>query len=58
MASQKVSLACTVCGSRNYTVTLSKDRTERLAVSKYCSFVGSTRYINKQSKGYENVEIF
>lgn len=49
MASQKVSLACTVCGSRNYTVTLSKDRTERLAVSKYYSFCGK-HTLHQQTK--------
>ncbi|WP_220740991.1 50S ribosomal protein L33 [Leuconostoc miyukkimchii] len=49
MASQKVSLACTVCGSRNYTVTLSKDRTERLAVKKFCAFCGK-HTLHQQTK--------
>ncbi|USS91533.1 50S ribosomal protein L33 [Fructobacillus americanaquae] len=36
MPSQKASLACEVCGSRNYTVTLAKGRVERLSVKKFC----------------------
>ena len=49
MASQKVSLACTVCGSRNYTVALSKDRTERLTVNKLCAFCGK-HTLHQQTK--------
>ncbi|MBU7456281.1 50S ribosomal protein L33 [Leuconostoc fallax] len=49
MASQKVSLACTICGSRNYTVMLSKDRTVRLAVKKYCSHCGQ-HTLHQQTK--------
>ncbi|MBM7435215.1 large subunit ribosomal protein L33 [Leuconostoc rapi] len=49
MASQRVSLACTVCGSRNYTLTLSKDRTERLAVKKFCAFCGK-HTLHQQTK--------
>ncbi|SEH43901.1 50S ribosomal protein L33 [Fructobacillus pseudoficulneus] len=40
MPSQKASLACEVCGSRNYTVTLSKGRVERLGVKKFCPHCG------------------
>ncbi|MFC6169747.1 50S ribosomal protein L33 [Loigolactobacillus jiayinensis] len=36
MASVKVSLACTVCGARNYTVTVKPHHTQRLTLNKYC----------------------
>ncbi|MCI7240636.1 50S ribosomal protein L33 [Aerococcus suis] len=37
MRQNKIALACTKCGSRNYTVKSgSKYRTERLEVKKYC----------------------
>ncbi|KAF0395473.1 50S ribosomal protein L33 [Pediococcus pentosaceus] len=36
MSQKKVALACTVCGSRNYTVAASPQRTDRLEVNKYC----------------------
>lgn len=36
MASVKVSLACTVCGARNYTVRVKAQHTERLTLNKYC----------------------
>ena len=49
MASQKYHSMCTVCGSRNYTVTLSKDRTERLAVNKFCAFCGK-HTLHQQTK--------
>nr|WP_295971088.1 50S ribosomal protein L33 [uncultured Bacillus sp.] len=32
---KKVTLACTECGSRNYT-TMSKKESERLELKKYC----------------------
>lgn len=49
MPSLKGSLACTVCGSRNYTVVLSKDRTERLTVKKFCPHCGK-HTIHQQTK--------
>ncbi|MDR0198971.1 MAG: 50S ribosomal protein L33 [Streptococcaceae bacterium] len=35
---KKASLACTVCGSRNYSISLSQQnaRAERLEVKKFC----------------------
>ncbi|MFC4772266.1 50S ribosomal protein L33 [Enterococcus hermanniensis] len=37
MASKKAALACTVCGSRNYTKAISEGkRGERLEINKFC----------------------
>ncbi|MFD0898648.1 50S ribosomal protein L33 [Loigolactobacillus binensis] len=36
MASVKVSLACSVCGARNYTVRVNAQHTQRLTLKKYC----------------------
>ncbi|GAA6237291.1 50S ribosomal protein L33 [Apilactobacillus micheneri] len=36
MPQKKVSLACEVCGSRNYTTNVKKDHTKRLEIKKYC----------------------
>ncbi|EFH29906.1 ribosomal protein L33 [Lactobacillus jensenii JV-V16] len=33
---KKAALACTICGSRNYSITASKTRTERLEIKKFC----------------------
>lgn len=39
---QKVALACSVCGSRNYTKSVSEGhRTERLELKKYCKYCGA-----------------
>lgn len=48
MAQKKVALACTVCGSRNYTVAANPNRTERLEVMKYC------KHCNKHTLHQEN----
>ncbi|GEL12841.1 hypothetical protein FC15_GL001168 [Lapidilactobacillus concavus DSM 17758] len=40
MAGKKVALACTVCGSRNYTITENAQRAERLEVRKFCKHCG------------------
>ncbi|MFB9768288.1 50S ribosomal protein L33 [Lactiplantibacillus modestisalitolerans] len=40
MAQKKVALACTVCGSRNYTVASNPNRTDRLEVKKFCKYCG------------------
>ncbi|MFC6314072.1 MULTISPECIES: 50S ribosomal protein L33 [Lapidilactobacillus] len=40
MAVKKVALACTVCGSRNYTISENNQRTERLEVKKFCKHCG------------------
>ncbi|OIM96505.1 50S ribosomal protein L33 [Pediococcus acidilactici] len=34
MSQKKIALACTVCGSRNYTIVANPQRTERLEVKK------------------------
>ena len=36
MAQKKAALACSVCGSRNYTLTLGQN--ERLELKKFCKF--------------------
>ncbi|MGX6969874.1 MULTISPECIES: 50S ribosomal protein L33 [Vagococcus] len=39
MAQKKSALACTVCGSRNYSKAVSdSQRTERLEVKKFCKY--------------------
>ncbi|WP_125583948.1 50S ribosomal protein L33 [Levilactobacillus cerevisiae] len=40
MAQRKIALACSVCGSRNYTITASATRTQRLEVMKFCKYCG------------------
>ncbi|WP_027825763.1 50S ribosomal protein L33 [Lactobacillus psittaci] len=36
MAVKKAALACTVCGSRNYSIAASKTRTVRFEIKKFC----------------------
>ena len=44
MAQKKAALACVVCGSRNYTITLGQNRrVERLELKKFC------KYCNKKT---------
>lgn len=39
MAAKKIALACTVCGSRNYTKPAgAATRTERLEIKKFCKY--------------------
>ena len=39
MEQKKAALACSVCGSRNYTLTLGQNkRVERLELKKFCKF--------------------
>nr|WP_092651875.1 50S ribosomal protein L33 [Isobaculum melis] len=39
MMSKKMALACSVCGSRNYTKRVNEgNRTERLEVKKFCKY--------------------
>ncbi|MGO2083431.1 50S ribosomal protein L33 [Vagococcus sp.] len=39
MAQNKSSLACSVCGSRNYSRSINTaQRTERLEIKKYCKY--------------------
>ncbi|AFR01219.1 50S ribosomal protein L33 2 [Streptococcus suis SC070731] len=41
MALKKASLACTVCGSRNYSISLSSNpKPTRLEVNKFCKHCG------------------
>ncbi|MBA1393994.1 50S ribosomal protein L33 [Lactobacillus sp. XV13L] len=40
MAVKKASLACSVCGSRNYSITAGKNRTQRLELKKFCKYCG------------------
>ncbi|WP_144546221.1 50S ribosomal protein L33 [Cytobacillus oceanisediminis] len=45
---KKVTLACSVCGSRNYS-TASKNDSERLELKKFCSTC-STHTIHRETK--------
>ena len=40
MAVKKASLACTICGSRNYSIAASKNRSQRLELKKFCKHCG------------------
>lgn len=40
MAQKRVALACSVCGSRNYTIAANLQRVERLEVKKFCRYCG------------------
>lgn len=40
MAQKRVALACSVCGSRNYTIAANPQRVERLEVKKFCRYCG------------------
>ncbi|RLK62795.1 50S ribosomal protein L33 [Atopobacter sp. AH10] len=37
---KKTGLACTVCGSRNYTIHPSDHRQERIEINKFCRYCG------------------
>lgn len=48
MAQKKASLACTECGSRNYSIGVSSNpKPVRLEVNKYCKHCKNTRYTKK-----------
>jgi len=50
MKPKKIGLACSVCGSRNYSKSVgSKIRTERLEVKKYCKYCGE-HTLHKETK--------
>lgn len=50
MAKKKIVLACTECGSRNYSKPSSdKIRTERLEVKKFCKYC-DTHTLHKETK--------
>lgn len=38
VAQKKVALACSVCGSRNYTIAANPNRQERLEIKKFCKY--------------------
>ncbi|MDN6028605.1 MAG: 50S ribosomal protein L33 [Lactobacillus sp.] len=40
MAVKKAALACSLCGSRNYSITASATRTQRLELNKFCKHCG------------------
>ena len=50
MAHKKAALACTICGSRNYSITpTEKGRTTRLEVKKFCTYCGK-HTLHKETK--------
>ena len=50
MKRNKSALACTVCGSRNYSLDIgTKTRTERLEVKKFCKHCGK-HTLHKETK--------
>lgn len=52
MKQNKAALACTVCGSRNYSLDMgTKPRTERLELKSFANIVGNTHYTKKRSNG-------
>lgn len=42
MAQTNVTLECMLCGSRNYTTSVSSNHTERLVIKKYCKHCGKS----------------
>ena len=38
MSKKKVALACSECGSRNYSIAENVNRVERLEVKKFCKY--------------------
>ncbi|AZR14885.1 MULTISPECIES: 50S ribosomal protein L33 [Lactobacillus] len=49
MAVKKAALACSVCGSRNYSITASKNRTQRLELQKFCKHCGK-KTLHKETR--------
>ena len=50
MKQNKAALACTVCGSRNYSLDLgTKPRTDRLELKKFCKYCGK-HTLHKETK--------
>ena len=51
MALKKASLACAVCGSRNYSIKISGNpKPTRLEVNKFCNIVVSTLHTEKRDR--------
>ena len=40
MAKRRAALACTVCGARNYTITVNPNNPKRLELRKFCKHCG------------------
>ncbi len=58
MAQKKAALACSVCGSRNYTITLGQNRrVERLEIKNSASIATNKHYIAKQNKRKRRFEM-
>ena len=57
MAQKKAALACSVCGSRNYTITLGQNRrVERLEIKKILQVLQQTNTTSrKQNKKEEEI---
>lgn len=49
MAVKKAALACTECGSRNYSIAASKSRTQRLELKKFCKHCGK-QILHKETR--------
>lgn len=50
MATKKAALACSICGSRNYTKSVSEGkRGERLEINKFCKYCNKYT-IHKETK--------
>ena len=49
MSKKKVALACSECGSRNYSITENVNRAERLEVKKFCKY-GGKHTIHRETK--------
>ena len=49
MAVKKAALACSVCGSRNYSITANKNRTQRLELNKFCKHCGK-KTLHKETR--------
>ena len=61
MATKKAALACSVCGSRNYSKSVSEGkRGERLEINKFCKYCNQYTLHKKRNRfrgGYQH-EIF
>lgn len=51
MSKKKVALACSECGSRNYSIAENVNRVERLEVKKFCKYCGK-HTIHRETKQF------
>ena len=59
MATKKAALACPVCGSRNYTKSVSEGkRGERLEINKFCKHCNQYTIHKETKQGGELIEFF